>query len=276
MPGSGQPDSGARFQARCRAEARPTANLPKTMAILFISDLHLSAERPAITDLFIRFLQEDAPGAEALYILGDLFEAWLGDDMVLPEYRRAIAAMKALSDRGVPLHVMHGNRDFLLGEDFARQSGATLLEDPAILDLYGNPTLLLHGDTLCTDDVEYQKFRAMVRNPDWQAALLARSPEERLALAREYREMSQAETGSKAEAIMDVNPQAVEQGMRESGVYRMIHGHTHRPAIHEFEVDGHSATRIVLGDWYEQGSVLVCTPEGCKLRQLVEGSVLSQ
>ncbi len=238
------------------------------MAILFISDLHLSAERPAITDLFIRFLQQDAPGAEALYILGDLFEAWLGDDMVLPEYGRAIAAMKTLSDRGVPIHVMHGNRDFLLGEAFARQSGATLLEDPATVDLYGTPTLLLHGDTLCTDDVEYQKFRAMVRNPDWQAALLARSPEQRLALAREYREMSQAEIGNKAEAIMDVNPQAVERLMRETGVYRMIHGHTHRPGIHEFAVNGNLATRIVLGDWYEQGSVLRCTGTGCQLQPL--------
>jgi UDP-2,3-diacylglucosamine hydrolase len=238
------------------------------MAILFISDLHLSEQRPAITELFIRFLQQDAPGAEALYILGDLFEAWLGDDVVLPEYGRAIAAMKTLSDSGVPIHVMHGNRDFLLGEEFARQSGATLLEDPAIIDLYGTPTLLLHGDTLCTDDVEYQKFRAMVRNPDWQAALLARSPEQRLALAREYRDMSQAEISNKAEAIMDVNQQAVEQLMRETGVYRMIHGHTHRPDIHEFAVDDNPATRIVLGDWYQQGSVLVCTAEGCELRGL--------
>lgn len=238
------------------------------MTTLFISDLHLSEERPAITERFVRFLQEDAPAAEALYILGDLFEAWLGDDMVLPEYHRAITALKALGDRGVPIYVMHGNRDFLLGEEFCRQSGATLLDDPAIIDLYGTPTLLLHGDTLCTDDVDYQKFRSMVRDPAWQSALLARSPEERLALAREYRDMSQNEMSHKAEAIMDVNPQAVEQLMRETGIYHMIHGHTHRPGRHEFEVDGQPATRIVLGDWYEQGSVLVCSAAGCQLTGL--------
>ena len=238
------------------------------MATLFISDLHLSAERPDITALFIQFLNNEARQAEALYILGDLFEAWLGDDMVLPEYTEAIAAMKALSASGVPVFIMHGNRDFLLGETFTAMSGTTLLDDPTTIDLYGKPTLLLHGDTLCTDDVEYQKFRAMVRNPAWQQQMLALSPQERLKLAKEYREMSQAETGNKAEDIMDVNQHTLEQVMQTEGIYRMIHGHTHRPAIHEFKIDSQAAQRIVLGDWYEQGSVLVCDESGCELQGL--------
>jgi UDP-2,3-diacylglucosamine hydrolase len=241
---------------------------PLDMATLFISDLHLSAERPDITALFIQFLNNDARQAEALYILGDLFEAWLGDDMVLPEYADAIASMKALHDSGVQLFIMHGNRDFLLGETFTAMSGATLLDDPSIIDLYGKPTLLLHGDTLCTDDVAYQQFRAMVRNPVWQQELLARTPAERLALAKQYREMSQTETGNKAEDIMDVNQQAVEQVMRDKGIYHMIHGHTHRPAIHELAINNQAAQRIVLGDWYEQGSVLRCDENGCELQGL--------
>ncbi len=238
------------------------------MATLFISDLHLSAERPDITALFIQFLNNEARQAEALYILGDLFEAWLGDDMVLPEYAEAIAAMKALSDSGVPVFIMHGNRDFLLGEMFTQMSGANLLDDPTVIDLYGKPTLLLHGDTLCTDDVKYQQFRAMVRNPAWQQQMLALSPQERLKLAKEYRDMSQAETGNKAEDIMDVNQQTLEQVMQNKGIYHMIHGHTHRPAIHEFRIDSQAATRIVLGDWYEHGSVLVCDEKACELQGL--------
>jgi UDP-2,3-diacylglucosamine hydrolase len=238
------------------------------MTTLFISDLHLSAERPDIAAQFIHFLDNEARQAEALYILGDLFEAWLGDDMVLPEYADAIASMKALNDSGVPLFIMHGNRDFLLGEAFTAMSGATLLEDPTTIDLYGTPTLLLHGDTLCIDDVEYQKFRAMVRNPAWQQQMLALSPDERLKLAREYREMSQAEIGNKAEDIMDVNQKAVEQLMQDKGIYHMIHGHTHRPATHDFIIDTEPAQRIVLGDWYQQGSVLICNESGCELQEL--------
>ena len=226
------------------------------MATLFISDLHLSDERPDITRLFIDFLQQRASRAEALYILGDLFEVWLGDDMILPGYRQAIDAMQQLS-RQVPLYVMYGNRDFLMREEFCRQSGAELLPDPTIIDLYGTPTVLLHGDTLCTDDLPYQEFRRMVRDPQWQEAMLAKSPEERLALAKQYRETSKTETGGKDEAIMDVNAEAVAQILRENNVLQMIHGHTHRPAIHEFRLDGRPARRIVLGDWYEQGSVLV-------------------
>ena len=238
------------------------------MTTLFISDLHLSDQRPAITEAFIGFLEGEARSAGALYILGDLFEVWLGDDMVLPAYARAIEAMHRLADAGVPLFVMHGNRDFLLGDDFAAMSGAQRLPESTVIDLHGTPTLLLHGDTLCTDDVEYQKFRAMVRNPAWQAEVLAKSPEERLALARQFREMSMAEMQGKSEAIMDVNADAVAAAFREAGVRQMIHGHTHRPAIHDLEIDGEPARRIVLGDWYDQGSVLECDPEGCRLRTL--------
>ena len=238
------------------------------MTTLFISDLHLSGERPRVTKLFIQFLHNQARTAEALYILGDLFEAWLGDDMILPDYQPALEAMKNLSDSGVPLYFMHGNRDFLVGEQFTELSGARLLEDPAVIDLYGQTTLLLHGDTLCTDDTAYQEFRTLVRNPQWQAAMLAKSPEQRLALAKQYRETSQAETGSKAQDIMDVNQQTLEQLMREKGIYKMIHGHTHRPAIHDFSIDDNVAQRVVLGDWYEQGSLLTCDATGCTLQRL--------
>lgn len=238
------------------------------MTTLFISDLHLSGQRPDITRLFIHFLKTTAAEAEALYILGDLFEVWLGDDMILPDYHEAINEMKSLTESGVPIYVMHGNRDFLLGETFSQLSGATLLEDPYCIDLYGTPTVLLHGDTLCTDDIEYQKFRHMVRNPQWQAVMLSKSPEERLALAKEYREISQSETGQKADSIMDVNQNAVEALLEQLEVYNMIHGHTHRPAIHPFELKQQNAQRIVLGDWYEQGSMLSYSADGFQLQTI--------
>ncbi len=238
------------------------------MTTLFISDLHLAADRPEINALFIRFLETQARQAKALYILGDLFEVWFGDDMILPDYQPAITAMKALSDSGVPLYLMHGNRDFFMGETLMQLCGATLLDDPAVIDLEGIPTLLMHGDTLCTDDVEYMKFRAMVRNPQWQAGVLAKSPEERLALAKQFRDMSKAETSNKANDIMDVNQTEVERMFSTQPVQRLIHGHTHRPAIHEFEVNGENVKRIVLGDWYTQGSVLVCESGQCQLQKL--------
>jgi len=237
------------------------------MATLFISDLHLSGERPEITRLFIEFLQGRASQAEALYILGDLFEVWLGDDMILPEYQAALDAMHQVS-KHVPLYVMYGNRDFLMRDEFCRLTGATLLQEPATIDLYDTPTLLLHGDTLCTDDLPYQEFRRMVRDPEWQKELLSKSPQERLALAKKYREISKTETGNKDEAIMDVNPDTVAQTLRKHNLLQMIHGHTHRPAIHDFELDGKPARRIVLGDWYHQGSVLVCDENGCQLEGL--------
>ena len=238
------------------------------MSTLFISDLHLSDERASITELFVNFLEQRASKADALYILGDLFEVWLGDDFILPGYQQSIAKMKQLTNAGVPIFVMHGNRDFLITEQFAELSGATLIEDPTVIDLYGIPTMLMHGDTLCIDDVEYQKFRSMVRDPDFKADFLAKPIEERLAVAAKFREASKAETASKAMDIMDVNQQAVERAMLEHNVSRFIHGHTHRPAIHDFSVENIDMKRIVLGDWYEQGSVLVCDESGCQLESI--------
>ena len=235
------------------------------MNTLFISDLHLSGEREKITELFINFLDKRASQADALYILGDLFEVWLGDDFVKPDYQESIAKMKQLADSGVPLYFLSGNRDFLMTEKFTELSGATLLNDPTVIDLYGTPTLLMHGDTLCIDDVEYQKFRTMVRAPLFISDFLSKSIEERLAIAAKYREISKTETASKAMDIMDVNQQAVERVMQEQNVTQLIHGHTHRPAIHEFSVTDKDMKRIVLGDWYEQGSVLVCDESGCQL-----------
>lgn len=239
------------------------------MATLFISDVHLSAQRPDIGELFRAFLASRAREAQALYILGDLFEAWIGDDAVLPEYRASIESLRSLSATSVPVYVMHGNRDFLLGTRFEAMTGARLLAEPTRIDLYGTPTLLLHGDTLCTDDVDYQRFRAMVRNPAWQQQLLSKTPEERIALAKQYREMSLAQTAIKASDIMDVNQGAVAATLREHKLLQMIHGHTHRPAIHDFSLDGTPARRIVLGDWYEQGSLLSCDESGCRLDSLV-------
>lgn len=235
------------------------------MQTLFISDLHLCRERPAIADLFLRFLQEVAAQAQALYILGDLFEAWLGDDMILPEYQDALSAMQSLTQQGVPVYVMYGNRDFLMREEFEQISGARLIQEPHIIQLGGQATLLLHGDTLCTDDVAYQQFRTMVRNPQWQNELLAKTPEQRLALAREYRAMSKTEMAKKDAAIMDVNPQTVLSTLRQNEVRHLIHGHTHRPGIHRFDLDGQPAQRIVLGDWYDHGSYLKCEGSECEL-----------
>lgn len=238
------------------------------MSILFISDLHLSGERENITELFIDFLDQRASKADALYILGDLFEVWPGDDMIQPDYKDSIIAMKQLADSGIPLFIMQGNRDFLMAEQFADVSGATLIEDPTVIDLYGTPTLLMHGDTLCTDDVEYQKFRAMVRDPRWKADFISKPNEERLAMTTKYRKISKKETAKKTMNIMDVNQQAVEAEMLDKNIHQLIHGHTHRPAIHKFSINNQEMKRIVLGDWFEQGSVLICDETSCQLEAL--------
>ncbi|MCW8900488.1 MAG: UDP-2,3-diacylglucosamine diphosphatase [Gammaproteobacteria bacterium] len=238
------------------------------MSTLFISDLHLSGEREKITELFIDFLVQRASKADALYILGDLFEVWPGDDMIQPDYKDCIAAMKQLADSGVPLFVMQGNRDFLMAEQFAEVSGATLIEDPTIIDLYGTPTLLMHGDTLCSDDIEYQKFRTMVRDPCWKADFLSKPSEERLAMTTKYRKISKEETAKKTMDIMDVNQHAVEEAMLKENIQQLIHGHTHRPAIHNFTANNKKMKRIVLGDWFEQGSVLACDKAGCHLESV--------
>ncbi|AFU97330.1 UDP-2,3-diacylglucosamine diphosphatase [Simiduia agarivorans] len=216
------------------------------MTTLFISDLHLDAKRPAITRAFLQFLTEEAQAATALYILGDLFEAWIGDDDDAPLALEVQAALKAYSDGGKQLFFMAGNRDFLIGDDFCANTGATLLTDPTPIDLYDRPTLLLHGDTLCTDDVEYQAFRAQARNPAWQAPLLAQPLPVRRQLAEKIRAETRSLAAMKAEDIMDVNSAEVDRVMQANGVSLMIHGHTHRPARHAVS----AGERIVLGDWH--------------------------
>lgn len=226
------------------------------MTTLFVSDLHLDDARPHIVADFERFCAGEARQADALYVLGDLFEAYIGDDDDAALNARIVHALHGVADAGVPVRFIAGNRDFLLGEDYARRCGMDLLEDGGVVDLYGTPTLVLHGDVLCTDDAAYLAFRQQVRNPAWQVAFLARPLAERRAFAAQARDASRAHTSQTDMAIMDVNQSAVEHALRQAGVARMIHGHTHRPAIHDFTLDGKPAQRIVLGDWYEQGSVL--------------------
>ncbi|MGE5240460.1 MAG: UDP-2,3-diacylglucosamine diphosphatase [Bacteroidota bacterium] len=236
---------------------------------LFISDLHLCGARPAITRLFLEFLKRRARTARALYILGDLFEYWIGDEAVeQPEFRPMVEGLLQLTAAGTPVFVMHGNRDFLMGSRFEQASGCRLLVDPTRLELHGVPTLLMHGDSLCTDDVEYMQFRAQVRDPAWQKAFLAKPVAERETIVRNYREISKISTASKKPEIMDTNQRAVEAIMREHRVHRMIHGHTHRPREHVFSLDGQPARRMVLGDWYEQGSVLRVDDQGWQLESL--------
>lgn len=235
---------------------------------LFISDLHLDASRPETTALFFDFLVRRARMAAALYILGDLFEAWIGDDDDAAPGPEVAAALRALVDAGVPVRFLHGNRDFLLGARFAAAAGLELLPETVTIDLYGRPVLLLHGDTLCTDDVDYQAFRAQVRDPAWQARMLALPLAQRRALAGQLRETSRTATQGKAESITDVNSGAVEQVLRAHRSNQMIHGHTHRPAVHQGSLDGQPMRRAVLGDWYRHGSVLCCDAQGWRLEVL--------
>ncbi|HWX67052.1 MAG TPA: UDP-2,3-diacylglucosamine diphosphatase [Rhodanobacter sp.] len=239
------------------------------MTTLFISDLHLDPSRPQITELFENYLASDeVRHADALYILGDLVEAWIGDDDDAELPQRIAAATRAVCDACVPVYFMVGNRDFLLGEAFAQRAGLTLLDDGTVHDIHGRPTLLMHGDVLCTDDLAYQAVRQQVRTPQWQAQILSMPLEARRAFADKAREDSKAYTGSTMESIMDVNAGAVAEAMRKAGVTRLIHGHTHRPAVHAFALDGKAAERIVLGDWYEHGSVLRVDSDGVELRGL--------
>ena len=238
------------------------------MATLFISDLHIDASRPEITRQFLNFLRTEAAGAEALYILGDLFESWVGDDDADPAQREAIAGLHALTLRGVPCFVMHGNRDFLLGPQFCAMSGAALLPDPILVTLYGEPVLVMHGDALCTDDRAYQRLRATVRDAEWQRQFLSLSVAARRALAGAARAGSQAHTAAIEYAITDVNAGSVEAVLRAAGVATLLHGHTHRPAVHSLQVDGRDCMRIVLGDWYSQGSVLRWDRAGPQLAAL--------
>ena len=236
--------------------------------MIFISDLHLDESRPRIVAQFEQFLEEVAPRADALYILGDLFEYWVGDDSItLPFPARIAARLKAASAR-VPISFMQGNRDFVAAVGFAAGTGTTLIADPTEIDLYGTRTLLMHGDTLCTDDAAYQAFRRQVRDPRWQAAALARPIEERIAIAQDLRLKSEGAKQGKAMAIMDVAPATVEQAFRDSGCTLMIHGHTHRPARHVHHVDGSERVRWVLADWYDRGSYLEATPAGVRSVEL--------
>jgi UDP-2,3-diacylglucosamine hydrolase len=237
---------------------------------LFVSDLHLSRERPGIVTAFEAFATGPAREAEALYVLGDLVDAWLGDDVLDadPFAARIAAAFGALSASGVKLFFQHGNRDFLLRDEFARRAGGTLLPGEQVRDLYGTPTLLLHGDELCTDDVSYQALRRQVRDRAWQEGFLARPLGERIAQARGLREASDAAKAGKDMAIMDASEAAVIAAFRRHGVRRMIHGHTHRPARHIHMVDGVACERHVLADWYERASFLRCDASGCETHVL--------
>lgn len=226
------------------------------MATLFISDLHLDPSRPAVINGFVDWLNRQAGSAEALYILGDLFEVWIGDDDTAPLCRQISDALSHCVNAGTPIKLMHGNRDFLIGEQFLQRSGCQLMPDPAVIDLYGHRTLLMHGDLLCSDDHDYQEIRRMVRDPVWQQTVLAKPLEERRKIARQMRVESHQSILGKSRDIMDVNPDTVMQFMAQYQTDLLIHGHTHRPDIHHMEHDQHSFTRIVLGDWHEQGSVL--------------------
>ncbi len=232
------------------------------MHTLFISDLHIDASRPPITARFLHFLTTEAATADALYILGDLFESWVGDDAPDAAQLAVMEGLRTLTHGGVPCFVMRGNRDFLLGERFAAATGVLLLPDPVVLSVYGHRVLVMHGDALCTDDTSYQRLRATVRDGDWQRRFLALSRGERRTLAH---------TAATPPAVTDVNGASVAAVLRRAGTSILLHGHTHRPAIHALEVDGTPRTRIVLGDWYEQGSVLRFSRGGYELGALARG-----
>ena len=231
------------------------------MTTLFISDLHLDASRPHITRLFVDFVRSAATQAKALYILGDLFEAWIGDDTHDETSDQVADALTGLHVHHVPCFFIHGNRDFLLGDAYARRARMTLLPDPCIIDIEGERVLLMHGDTLCTDDAPYQAFRTLSHAAPWQREFLARPLAERQVFAEQARAESRRYTRSVADAITDVNQGTVTAALVACDVRRMIHGHTHRPRIHRIEHGGGTMERVVLGDWYEQG-IFLRMPEG--------------
>lgn len=224
---------------------------------IFISDLHLAPERPQIIDLFIRFVDEVAAGADCLYILGDFLEYWLGDDDPATSLTPVFDKLIELNNKhGVEIYFMHGNRDFLVGNKLAKHCHFTLIDDPYKIKIQNRDAILMHGDTLCTDDVDYQKFRQMVRNPQWQRQILDKTLEQRMQIAKQLREKSQQSTATKEEYIMDVNQDETDKVFIENNIDLLIHGHTHRPAIHRKKVNDINTTRIVLGDWYKTGSYL--------------------
>lgn len=232
------------------------------MSTLFVSDLHLSNERPSQLELFRHFMAGPARRAEALYILGDLVEVWAGDDDKTAPHPWLIATLRAYTNGGGRLYVMRGNRDFLMGERFCRETGAILLPDPSVITLRGQKALLMHGDLLCTDDTGYQRYRRLVHTPRFQQCFLAIPGFIRTGLAHGFRWLTQRLSRRKTAAVTDVSPLAVTEALRTYGIRLLIHGHTHRPGIHEFTLDGQPARRIVIGDWYEQDSVLVSDEQG--------------
>lgn len=238
------------------------------MTTLFVSDVHLSGARPQMADAFSDFLSRQARRARALYILGDLFDVWLGDDDERPPHPRITEELATLTASGVPVFLLHGNHDFLIGEEFLSRTGCRLLIDPARIEVDGTPVLVMHGDTLCTRDTDYQAFRRMTRDPNNQREFLALPMVERARRAAGMRAEAHQAVQLKAEDIMDVTPDAVTDTMVEHGVRHLIHGHTHRPAIHAMVLEGQPAVRIVLGDWYERDAVLIWDREGYRLARV--------
>lgn len=232
------------------------------MTTLFIADLHLEESRPEISALFMKFLKEEAALAKALYILGDLFEVWIGDDDQSPFNQALIQALRQTAERGTALYFMRGNRDFLIGKRFSREAACQILKDQELIYLNGQATLLVHGDTLCTQDEKYLRFRKKSRNFFVQKLFLMKSLAKRKEMARQARKISSDHTRNMAMDILDVTASEVERLMRHYQVKHLIHGHTHRPALHEFQLDGQAATRTVLAPWHEEGSALICHPDG--------------
>ena len=236
---------------------------------LFISDLHLSLDHPRSTELFLHFAANVAPKAEALFILGDLFEYWAGDDdLDDPFHQRITGILRELNAHGTRIFIMHGNRDFLMAKELGSACNATLLDDPTLIDLYGTPTLLTHGDTLCTDDTEYQHFRSMVRDNAWQTQFLSQPLTQRKNQIEQLRMQSESQKRAKEMALMDVNSEAVNELLRQNNYPRLIHGHTHRPAKHLHQVDGHACKRWVLGDWDRKASALRCDHSGIRWEEI--------
>ena len=237
------------------------------MAYCFISDLHLQEDKPYVTDAFLTFLDTTAKEAERLYILGDLFEVWIGDDLKSELSNEIKERFVLLKNRSTSIFAMHGNRDFLIGEKFCEETGVTLLDDPSKLELFGKDTLLMHGDLLCTKDVAYQEFRKTSRSPQWRKEFLDKPIEEREKITQELRTKSKKATSQKEDEIMDVSPDAVEEIMTTHDVRLLIHGHTHRPHVHSLKINEAPAQRIVLGDWDKSAWYIWMDDESCELKQ---------
>jgi UDP-2,3-diacylglucosamine hydrolase len=234
----------------------------------FISDLHLTKDRPDITQRFLAYLESLDQNVSHLYILGDLFDVWVGDDDSTEPNNEVKSALSSVVENGIPISFIAGNRDFLMGQQFFSDTGITCLDDAHVIDLYGTPTLLLHGDLLCTDDIEYQKFRQLTHTTAWQDDMLSKPLAERLAIAQHYRNESAKNKAEKSMDIMDVCHKTVIETMQHHQVQRLIHGHTHRPNVHTFDINGHKATRIVLAEWDTDSSVLDWDNTGYNITRL--------